>query len=271
MTKLDGAVAVVTGGGSGIGRAACIALARHGCTVTVADIDAVRADHVAQEIVTAGGRAHGVVCDVTHDNAHTLLLDQILDSYGRVDIVMNNVGVIAAGQPEQIPLPEWLRVIDINLISVLRSNAVFVPHLLAQGHGHLVYTASSEGLFRAQGNMAPYSTTKAAVVALADAMWMQLSPNGIGVTLLVPGPVVTNIVEQIRVFGDPGPFAGPELPLIEADVVGEQVVDAIRSGRYVQYTHKELGQLATQAADDRQSFLQSQLDRMPADLLGQSL
>lgn len=260
--QLEDNVAIVTGGGSGIGRASALALARSGAKVIVADLDGDRASTVADEIIAEDGAAVGVAGDVSEDGTHEDLRDLALAAFGQIDVVMNNVGVIAIGQPEVIPLAEWQRVMDINLGSMLRSNAVFVPHLLAQGHGHLVYTSSSEGLFRAEWNLSPYSTTKSAVTALADAMWLYLSPKGIGVTCLFPGPVLTNIVEQIRVFGDPGPMTGPDLPLIEPEVVGDQVVAAIQAGRFAQYTHPQLCDLSAKAAADREAFLASQLPRI---------
>jgi hypothetical protein len=97
-------------------------------------------------------------------------------------------------------------VIDINVMSIVRSNEVFVLHMLDQGHGQRVYTASWEGLFRAQRNQAPYSATKSAVVAWCDALWMYLRPRGIGVTCVAPGAVVTGISDHMRIFGDPSPM-----------------------------------------------------------------
>lgn len=174
------------------------------------------------------------------------------------------------GPPHEIPIEEWLRVINVNLVSIVRSNEVFVPHLLAQGHGHLVYTASSEGLYRAQWNQAPYSATKAAVVALCDAMWMYLQPQGIGVTCLAPGPVITGIGEHMRVFGDPGPMVGPQLPLIEPETVGDAVVNAILNGDYMIYTHTGMAETAARAAADREAYLSAELRRV-ADIMAGAL
>ncbi|PXX01675.1 SDR family NAD(P)-dependent oxidoreductase [Mycolicibacterium moriokaense] len=263
---LTHSVAIVTGGGSGIGRASALALAEAGANVMIADIDGSRAQAVADEITAAGARAYGIALDVTLDDSHAHLRDAAMSRFGRIDVVMNNVGVVTIGPPHEIPLQEWLRVIDVNLVSIVRSNEVFVPHMLEQGHGHLVYTASSEGLFRAQWNQAPYSATKAAVVALCDSLWMYLHPLGIGVTCVAPGPVITNIVEQIRTFGDAGPMVGPNLPLIEPDSVGDAVVRAIRDNAYMVYTHTGMAETAARAAADREAYLSGELHRV-ADVM----
>jgi len=128
MTPLDGAVAVITGGGSGIGRATAHSLAQRGAHVVATDIDEARALTVGAEVGGVGLRV-----DVTQLADLEQARDLALDRYGRVDIVMNNVGVLAVGLPEDIPLEEWQRIIDINLMGLVRSNHVFLPLLTAQG------------------------------------------------------------------------------------------------------------------------------------------
>src|SRR6478752_172955 len=131
MQDLFGRVAIVTGAGSGIGRAAVLAFARAGA--------------VAEEARAGSVSAVGVACDVRRDEDLVAVRDRALAELGRIDIVMNNVGVIAAGAPLNIPFDEWQRVVDTNLLSVVRSNQVFLPLLLEQGDGHVVNTASTNG------------------------------------------------------------------------------------------------------------------------------
>lgn len=147
METLQNTTAIITGGGSGIGRATAASLARRGSRVIVADINTEAAERVAEEILKAGGEAAGVYCNVGDTDAFKELKSFALQQYRRIDIVMNNVGVLTRGRPEYIPIAEWQRVININLLSVVRSNEAFLPLLIEQGSGHIVNTASIAGLF----------------------------------------------------------------------------------------------------------------------------
>ena len=143
---LDGAVAVITGAGSGIGRATALSLAARGARIAASDLDAARADETAAMVIEAGGEAFGTPVNVAEQADLERLRDLTLERFGRVDIVVNNVGVLAMGAPEALPIEAWQRVIDLNLVSVARSNLVFLPLLIAQGSGHVVNTSSASGL-----------------------------------------------------------------------------------------------------------------------------
>ena len=182
VTGLTDRVAIVTGGGSGLGRGTVLALAAAGASVGIADIDGERADTVAAEVLAVGGTAVGVRCDVTSQSDFHRLRDVVLDRFGRVDVVMNNVGALAFGAPHEIPIEEWQRSIDINLLAIVRSNAVFVPLMIEQRSGHIVNTASTSGLWAYSYDRTPYLATKFAVVGLSEALALYLRPRGIGVT-----------------------------------------------------------------------------------------
>ena len=259
MEDLRGRTAVVTGAGSGIGRASAMALARAGVAVVVADIDGDRAASVAAEIVGEGGRAAARRSDVASDEDVAGLREVALGEFGRVDIVMNNVGVLMMGLPENIPVHAWHRALDVNLLSVARSISVFLPGLLAQGSGHIVNTASTAGLFAYSYERLPYSATKGAIVALSEALVLYTRPRGVGVTLLCPGPVATNIGQQIQVFGEMGPIHGPALPPLEPAVVGDQVVDAIRRDLFFLPTHPEVHDILVERAGDPEGFVDRQI------------
>jgi len=254
-------VVIVTGGGSGIGRACALAFAAAGAHVVVADLDEGRATAVAIE---AGGGAVGVACDVGVDGAFEPLRDAALDRFGRVDVVMNNVGVIASGLPEAIPVEAWRRVIEINLLSSVRSNLVFLPLLLGQGEGHLVYTASINPLYPYSYDRLPYSATKAAVIAMAEGLSLYTRPLGVGVTCVCPGPVRTNITEQVRTYGDVLPLRTPGLALLEPSDVAAQVVDAVLTDRFLVITHDEVRAALVERAEDPDGFLRRQVERVRA-------
>jgi NAD(P)-dependent dehydrogenase (short-subunit alcohol dehydrogenase family) len=260
MEDLTDRVAVITGGGSGIGRATALALANAGVRVAVTDINAERADKVAGEIVAAGGAAFGRPCDVSSDSDMVSLRQAALAEFGRVDVVMNNVGLLVAGLPENIPIAAWQRLIDVNLLSVARSISLFLPDLLAQGSGHIVNTASTAGLYAYSFERLPYSATKGAIVSLSEALALYARPKGVGVTVLCPGPVATNIAEQIEIYGELEALRGPGLPVLDPAVVGDQVVDAIRRNIFFLPTHQEVHDLLVQRAKDPEGFLNRQIE-----------
>jgi NAD(P)-dependent dehydrogenase (short-subunit alcohol dehydrogenase family) len=268
VDDLSGRVAVITGGGSGIGRATAIALAGEGVRVLVTDIDASRAGAVAQQVRDEGGEAHGLRCDVGDDGDVAGARDAALRHFGRVDIVMNNVGVLALGLPEAIPPSAWQRLLDLNVVSIARSLHVFLPGLLSQGSGHIVNTASTAGLFGYSYERLPYSASKGAVVALSEALVLYTRPRGVGVTVLCPGPVATNIIEQVQVFGEVGKIHSPALPLLDPAVVGAQVCDAIRRDVFFLPTHPEVHDILVGRARDPEGFVDAQVERLKEEDAG---
>jgi NAD(P)-dependent dehydrogenase (short-subunit alcohol dehydrogenase family) len=264
MEELRDKVALVTGGGSGIGRGTVIALSAEGVKVVVADLDAKRAEAVAAEASANGVPCHGMRLDANNQEDFESARDVVLEHYGRVDIVMNNVGVIAGGLPEHIPLSEWERVVSTNLLSIVRSNLTFLPVLLGQGSGHIVNTASTAGLFSYTYERIPYSATKAGVVALSEALALYAKPRGIGITCLCPGPVDTNISQQMTHSGPPvGAIAiGMGLKAIQPEDVGLMVVNAIRTDTFLLLTHPEVKEVLISRAEDPEAFLANQLQNI---------
>jgi NAD(P)-dependent dehydrogenase (short-subunit alcohol dehydrogenase family) len=256
---LDGRVAVVTGAGSGIGRALAKALAGAGCRVVVADVRADRVDEVVGEVRAAGGVAAGTSVDVSVDGALEPLRELAIREFGTVDVVCNNVGVIASGLPLDIPIDEWRRILETNLLSIVRSNAVFLPGLIAQGSGHVVNTGSTAGLYPYAYDRMPYSTAKAAVISLSESMALWLRPFGVGVSCLCPGPVMTNIVEQNRVSGPGLGIRAPKLALKDPAEVADLVVDGIRRDRFLLLTHPEVHDTLVARAADPDGFLERQI------------
>lgn len=252
----DGAVAVLTGAGSGIGRAIALALAARGTRIAASDIDAERADETAALVGAAGGEAIGMRVDVALQGDLEALRDHALDHFGRIDIVVNNVGVLAMGAPESLPLEAWQRVLDLNLLSIARSNAVFLPLLLAEGRGHVVNTASASGLLAYGFDRLPYVASKHAVVGISEALAVYLGPKGIGVTCVCPSGVITNIVEQIAVYGEARTPRAPQHPLVEAGVVGELVADAVADGTFLVVTAPEIHDELRERASDPEAYMQ---------------
>ncbi len=264
MESVEGAVAVLTGAGSGIGRAAAHALARRGASLVVSDIDPGRAESVAKEIRDLGGLCDGLACDVTKDEDVGSLAESTRREHGRVDIVMSNVGVIALGDPLDIPLDGWSSVIDVNLLGTVRVLRAFLPSLVEQGSGHVVTTGSTAGLFPYAYDRLPYVATKAAVVALSEALALYARPRGIGVTCFCPAGVITNIVEQIRTYGPPTAVQPPQIPLISAEEAGELVVQGILENRLLVLSDPMADAMVHQHVADREGFLAAQIRYLEA-------
>lgn len=252
---LQGAAAVVTGGGSGIGRAVATELARRGAQVLVSDVDDARAETVAAEIAAEGGTVRWQHLDVTQRDDFVAARTRCLDDFGRVDVVVNNVGTMVGGRPEQIPADEWARLLDVNVLGIVRSNEVFLPLLMEQGHGHVVNTASTNGIIVYSYDRTPYAASKAAVMMLSQQLFVYLRPYGVGVSCLCPAGVMTNIAEQMRAVGEQLPLRAPHLPLVEADVPGRRVADAIESRAFLVLTADEVRDELRRKGDDLDAYL----------------
>jgi NAD(P)-dependent dehydrogenase (short-subunit alcohol dehydrogenase family) len=254
---LDGVAAVITGAGSGIGRATSLAFAARGARIAASDVDSDRAEETAALVRDQGGDAIAVRVDVGRQEDLEELRDRAVERFGGVDVVMNNVGVLAMGPAEALPLEAWQRVLDLNLLSVARSNLVFLPLLLERGRGHVVNTASASGLLAYGFDRLPYVASKHALVGVSEALALYLGPKRIGVTCACPSGVATNIVEQISVFGtgSTSPRA-PAHPIVEPSVVGTAIADAVSTGTFLVVTAPEIRGELVERATDIEAYIQ---------------
>ena len=267
--ELDGTVCVVTGGASGIGRATALELARRGArAVAIADVNETRLQEAAAELVVLGATAIPVRCDVSRDEDVDRLRDTVLDAFGRVDVVMNNAGVVLLGPADTLTMAEWDWILQINLYGVIRGVRAFVPQLRHQQRGWLVNTASVAGLYAHAWDVIPYVTAKFGVAGLTEALALYLRPLGVGVSLLCPGRVETNMADTARVGGTPDigqwlqamPLEAPVAPAVP----GRLVCDAIEQDRYLILTHPDAvrPRLAERAIDP-DGFVRHQIERLP--------
>jgi NAD(P)-dependent dehydrogenase (short-subunit alcohol dehydrogenase family) len=231
QTKISGAVAIVTGGGSGIGRALSIELARRGAVVHVTDVNGDSAEAVAREI---GGGAKHAKLDVRDAGA----VKQVVDDAGRVDLLFNNAGIGIGGEVQDLTIAHWDRIIDVNVRGVIHGVHAVYPQMIARRSGHIVNTASMAGLVPA-ALLTPYAMTKHAVVGLSESLREEAHVYGVKVSCLCPTAVETPILDSMNP-PDLGPMPWrPDLRAFLTELSGtpypaeklaKETIDAVESG-----------------------------------------
>lgn len=200
MKDLVGKVAVVTGAGSGIGRAVAAALSAQGVIVAAADLDLPSARRTVAGL-GGSGSAHAV--DVSEEDQMRALVDSVLDAHGVVDIVVNNAGISTAPVPAvDTPLATYRTVMAVNFWGVVHGSLLFLPHLSARPEANLVNVASFAGLMGIS-RMSPYAASKFGVRGFTEALGMELSSGPVSVTLVCPGGTKTSLMLNSPVV-DPG-------------------------------------------------------------------
>lgn len=193
--------AVVTGAGSGLGRAFCLELAARRARILAADIDLASAEETARLVNAAGGQAIPHQCDVANADEVEALATTIEKAHGAADLVINNAGVAVGGPVGKIPLDDWKWIVGINLFGVIYGCHTFVPRFKSRGSGHIINVASAAGLLAAP-EMAPYNVTKSGVVALSETLGAELRGTGVGVTVLCPTFFKTNIARAAHTHSE---------------------------------------------------------------------
>lgn len=228
------AFAVVTGAGSGIGRAFSEELARRGGAVVCADINLDTAQETVDRITRAGGRAWAVQCDVSVQAQVEALAEQADALLPEpVNLVINNAGVGVGGKPiGEISLDDWHWTMGINLWGVIHGCHVFAPRLKAQGYGGIINVASSAS-FAAGPLMGPYNVTKAGVLALSETLAAETSGTGVNMTVLCPTVVNTNIFTSGRIDAGVTPLMNKivELTGVSAEGVALTTLKALDRGQ----------------------------------------
>lgn len=249
LKDLRDAVVVITGAGSGIGRATALAFAREGARLHLADLDGVAAEDTAREIRDMGAQATAHQVDCTDAEDVRRLADTVYAAEGRVDVLHNNAGVCCGGPVEQISLADWHWTVDVNLWGVVHGVHAFLPRMIEQGSGHIVNTASMAGLVGLP-MVAPYCASKFAVVGLSEALNAELAAHGIHVTVVCPGATRTKVLENARLGLPVG--------------VNEKLIGALGSHAR---GPEHIAALVVEAVRTRRSFVVSGMEMVPLWLL----
>jgi len=244
MQDISGKTAIVTGAASGIGLGIATALAEAGANVVMADIQKDAVEEAAHRLSGTNKRVMPVRIDVTLEQSVVDALAEAEKNFGKLHIACNNAGVPMHGTPlVDVPETDWHFVMGVNIWGIIHGIRHFVPAILRHGEeGHVVNTASVAGFQNRRGtNQGPYSMTKYAALSLTEALEHELDGTKVGVSVLCPGPINTNIARGARNRPEHmgGPLARPTDEAVLAErlattgldpkTVGERVVDAIRT------------------------------------------
>jgi NAD(P)-dependent dehydrogenase (short-subunit alcohol dehydrogenase family) len=268
VQDVRGKIAVVTGGGSGIGRSMALAFADAGMHVAVADVEDAAAQAVCKEIAARGVRGLAVRTDVADPAAVDALADRVWRDLGGCHLLCNNAGVFVSGPLDTMTAADWRWVLSVNVEGVVNGLLAFVPRMRdAKREAHVVNTASMAGQIGAPG-LGVYCATKFAVVGLSESLRADLAPHGIGVSVLCPAFVKTRIAQATRNRPVPlgGPRGGPD-PLaafvdagIDVAPVGRAVLDAVLANDFWIFTHPE----AREWVEQRLQGILEAFDGVPA-------
>jgi NAD(P)-dependent dehydrogenase (short-subunit alcohol dehydrogenase family) len=253
MEDLRGKVAVITGGASGIGFATAKVLASRGANLVLADIEQAALNRATATLAPSGVKVEGVVCDVGDLTSMQKLADIAFSKMGAVHILFNNAGIAVGGPIAEMNHSDWEWTMRVDLWGPIHGVEVFLPRMIAQKQGgHVLFTASFAGLVPNEG-LGVYCVAKYGVVALAEVLAREMRPHNIGVSVLCPMRVATNIgnSERNRPAELGGPAASPRVQeqddsnrnmagrVLEVDDVGAQVVNAIVVNRLYILPHEE--------------------------------
>jgi NAD(P)-dependent dehydrogenase (short-subunit alcohol dehydrogenase family) len=230
--------AVITGAGSGLGRAMALDLAKRGASLLVSDIVLSSAEETAELVRQLGAQVEAVRCDVTDRDGVFALVDETEMRLGGIDLIANNAGVAIGGPFDEISIEDWRWAVDINLWGVIYGCQAAVPKMRAQGHGYIINIASAAGLL-APPSMSAYNVTKAGVVSLSETLFAEYKTQGIHVTVVCPTFFRTNIIGAARGATtkkeDAQVIRWMERSKVQAPGVAKAAIDSVRDGKlYVQ-------------------------------------
>jgi len=194
--NIQGKVVVITGASSGLGEATARDLSAQGATVVLGARRADRIQSLADELTRRGGKALAVPTDVIHSEQVKKLVDRAVQAHGRIDVMINNAGLMPQSPLERLRIDEWDRMIDVNVKGVLYGIAAALPYMKQQKSGHIINVSSVAG-HKVRAGGAVYAATKHAVLALSEGLRQEVKPYNIRTTVISPGAVATELPNSI--------------------------------------------------------------------------
>ncbi len=241
MTHLKDNRIVITGAGSGLGRAIALRFAREGWRIAIADINEQGATETLKLVTASGGSGFVQTCNVREATDFETLAQRLQQEWGGVDVIVNNAGIASAGTVVESRYSDWDTTLDINLMGVVRGCRELVPLLLAQGAGHVVNTASFAAI-ATPPSMAAYNVSKAAVVALSESLRAEVIDAGVDVSVACPSFFKTNLTESM-ISPDPAMKRVTEMIMermtVSAEDVADDIYTAVMKRRFMVITHKD--------------------------------
>jgi NADP-dependent 3-hydroxy acid dehydrogenase YdfG len=194
--NIEGKIVVITGASSGLGEATARHLSQQGATVVFGARRVERIATLARELESAGRKAMAIQTDVTQSAQVQRLVDAAVAAYGRIDVMINNAGLMPHSPLERLKIADWDRMIDVNIKGVLYGIAAALPHMKQQKSGHFINVSSVAG-HKVRPGGAVYSATKHAVLALSEGLRLEVKPYNIRTTVISPGAVATELPDSI--------------------------------------------------------------------------
>jgi len=194
--NIEGKIVVITGASSGLGEATARLLSAQGAVLVLGARRVNRLQSLADELTGRGGKALAVCTDVTDCDQVKRLVDAAVQTYGRIDVMINNAGLMPLSPLERLKIEDWDRTIDVNIKGVLYGIAAALPHMMQQKSGHIINVSSVAGHKVRPGN-AVYAATKHAVRALSEGLRMEVKPYNIRTTVISPGAVATELPNSV--------------------------------------------------------------------------
>ena len=194
--KIKGKTVVMTGASSGLGEAAARLLSAQGASVALGARRSHRLKSLADELNRSCGKAVAVATDVTHRNQVKKLVDTAVQEFGRIDVMINNAGIMPRAPLERLTIDDWERTIDVNIKGVLYGMAAALPYMKQQKSGHMIFVSSVAG-HKIGPDFAVYAATKHAVRALAEGFRQEVKPYNIRTTIISPGAVATELPDSV--------------------------------------------------------------------------
>jgi NAD(P)-dependent dehydrogenase (short-subunit alcohol dehydrogenase family) len=231
-------VAVVVGGGSGIGRAVAKGLARQGANIVVADFDGPRMDRTVEDVLHLGTSEAAIALstDVRSDASVRSLARDSIKSMGHVDVVINAAGVLLQGKLEKISTADWAWMLETNLLGAVRTSMAFLSHMAERGSGNIVNVVSYGGLVPSDPLSVPYDTGHAALAVFTEGLARQLQGSGIRVSIFCPGAKGPRVGQNTRSRGVGRLFSGPDRgpdSSVQLEQLAATLIEGLHGSRFL--------------------------------------